>query len=398
VTGPNAAVPRVLVVTKRLAVGGTEYHLVQILPELRARGMTVMLFVLERGGELEPILEAAGVLVEGVSRHGPRWIHLVRAGLALARCIRRWRPDMVHFFLPEAYLVGSMIAMLVGHRRCVMSRRSLADYQRGRPWFARLERLLHRRTLAVLGNSHAVVDELAIETGDRSKVGLIHNGVAIPQSLGDDIRSQARGRLGIADDAFVMVIVANLFPYKGHADLIVALIEIAPRLPQPWRLIVVGRDEGIGPALRAQATDGGIAEHICWLGARDDVGAILPAADLALLVSHQEGFSNALLEAMAQGLAVIATDVGGNRDAIRNGESGRLVPVRDPIRLGEAILELAYDKALRRRFGTAARHRAINLFSTENAIRHYQQLYQGFAELGRRPVQAIVDGNASIQH
>jgi glycosyltransferase involved in cell wall biosynthesis len=391
---PSAA-PRVLVVTKRLAVGGAERHLAQLLPELQARGIDVALFVLERGGELEPVFDAAGVAVEGVSPSGPRWRDLIKAGAALSRCIRRRQPDLLHFFLPEAYLVGGAVAMLLGHRRGVMSRRSLTHYQRGRPWFAWLERMMHRRMVAVLGNSQAVVDELVAETGDASKVGLIHNGVAIPPTVSEDARRRARNRLGLDHSAFVMVVVANLIPYKGHADLIAALSGVAPRLPTPWHLLLVGRDEGIGAALKAQAAECRISERVTFLGERDDVEAIFPAADLSLLVSHQEGFSNALLEAMAHGLAVIATAVGGNCDAIEDGESGRLVPVRDPARLGETILELSGDADLRRRLGAAARERAVAHFAREACIEHYLRLYRGFAGLGQRPVQAIIDGVAA---
>jgi glycosyltransferase involved in cell wall biosynthesis len=394
---PAAATPRVLVVTKRLAIGGAERHLTQVLPELKANGIDVALFVLERGGELEPVLEAAGIAIEGVGPSGSRWRDLVRAGAELARCIRRRKPDLLHFFLPEAYLVGGAVAILVGHWRGVMSRRSLTHYQRGRPWFAWLERMMHRRMLAVLGNSQAVVDELVAETGDASKVGLIHNGVAIPPAASDETRSRARKGLGLDDSAFVMVVVANLISYKGHADLIAALSRVAGQLPQAWHLLLVGRDEGIGAALKTQAADGGIAERIVWLGARDDVEAILPAADLALLVSHQEGFSNALLEAMAQRLAVIATAVGGNCDAINDGESGRLVPVREPAQLGEAILKFACDADLRRRLGAAARKRVIDCFSHEACVARYLRLYSGFAELGRRPVQDIIEGAAPVR-
>jgi glycosyltransferase involved in cell wall biosynthesis len=277
----------------------------------------------------------------------------------------------------------------------IMSRRSLSHYQRGRPWFAHLERLMHRRTIAVLGNSQAVVDELVAETGEVGKVGLIHNGVAIPATISEDTRRRARDRIGLEQSAFVMVVVANLISYKGHADLIAALAGIAPQLPTPWHLVLIGRDEGIGAALKDQAAEGGIAEQILWLGERDDVEAILPAADLALLVSHQEGFSNALLEAMAHGLATIATAIGGNCDAIEDGRSGRLVPVRDPVRLGEVILELSRDADLRGRLGAAARERVISRFSQKACIERYLRLYDGLAELGKRPVQAIIDGTPS---
>ena len=167
-----SASPCVLVVTKRLGVGGAERHLTQVLPELQASGIKIVLFVLERGGELEPVLDRANVVIEGVIPSGSRWRDLVRADEA--------RPlhspaaaDLVHCFLPEAYLVGGAVAMLVGHRRVVMSWRSLSHYQRGRPWLARLERWMHHRTVALLGNSQAVVDELVGETGDPGKVGLV---------------------------------------------------------------------------------------------------------------------------------------------------------------------------------------------------------------------------------
>src|SRR6185437_168559 len=187
--------PSILVVTKRLGVGGAERHLAQILPELRARGINVALFVLERGGELESVLAAAGVIIEGVTPNGSRLGDLLRAGVALGHCIRRRQPDLMHFFLPEAYLVGGAVAMLLGQRRCIMSRRSLACYQRGRPLFAWLEQLMHRRMLAVVGNSRAVVEELVVETRDPGKVGLIHNGVAIPPVVSDDMRMHTRNLL-----------------------------------------------------------------------------------------------------------------------------------------------------------------------------------------------------------
>jgi glycosyltransferase involved in cell wall biosynthesis len=305
---------------------------------------------------------------------------------------------LVHFFLPEAYLVGSAVAMLVGHRRCIMSRRSLAHYQRARPLLAWLEQLMHRRMLAVLGNSRAVVDELVAETRDPGKVGLIHNGVAIPAAVSDDMRMHARSLLGLDEAAFVIVVVANLILYKGHADLISALAGIAPQLPKPWHLLLVGRDEGMGGGLREQAASCRIADRITFLGERNDVEVILRTADIVLLASHQEGFSNALLEAMAQGLPVIATAVGGNCDAIEDGSSGRLVPAQDPARLGEAILELSHDGGLRRRLGGAARERVSAYFSQKACVDLYLRLYGGFEELGRRPVQCIIDGRASSSH
>jgi glycosyltransferase involved in cell wall biosynthesis len=367
------ASPRVVVVCNRLTTGGAERHLTQILPELRARGLEIELFVLERGGDLEATLAASGVPISGPLRGSGRLIHLLAAASALYRKVRKKRPDVLHFFLPQSYLVGGIVAAAAGHRICLMSRRSLSHYHRNHPWLAWLERQLHRRMTALLGNSQAVVDELVTETGDPGKIGLIHNGVAILPPIDERSRALQRARLDF--------------------DLLDALGFVAPKLSQPWRLVVVGRDEGIGPQLKSQAERLNLTPNILWLGARSDVEAILSVADLGLLVSHQEGFSNALLEAMAQGLPIIATAVGGNLDAVVDGRSGRLVPVQDPERLGEVILELALDPAARAALGLAARERAIALFSTAACVGRYERLYRGFQELPRRPVQAVIDGN-----
>lgn len=383
---------RILFVIKKLVMGGAERHLAQLLPALMRRGFAVELFVLEKGGELEAELAKAGVPISGLPRRSGRVAHLLSASGELYRRIRQVQPDILHFFLPEPYLVGATVAAMTRHRTCIMSRRSLAYYQRNHPWFGRIERLLHRRMKALLGNSQAVVDELAAEGADLRKIGLIHNGVTIASFAGERVRAEQRAALDIPANAFVMAIVANLFHYKGHADLLDALGKIASQLPQPWYLVVIGRDEGEGAGLRSQAEHLGIADNTLWLGERRDVEAILPAADVALLVSHQEGFSNALIEAMGQGLPVVATAVGGNLDAVVDGKAGLLVPARNPAALGAAILSLASDPSMARAMGLAARERTLKMFSQDACLDRYERLYRQLGVTSDLPVQAIIDG------
>jgi glycosyltransferase involved in cell wall biosynthesis len=128
------------------------------------------------------------------------------------------------------------------------------------------------------------------------------------------------------------------------------------------------------------------------LGERTDVEALLPAADMSLLVSHQEGFSNALIEAMERGLPAIATSVGGNIDAIADQQTGRLVPVRDPVSLSQAIVQMAFDPKGRTAMGQAARQRAIAEFSESKCIDRYERLYREIYKTADRPVQAVIDG------
>ncbi|MBN9594174.1 MAG: glycosyltransferase [Afipia sp.] len=382
----------ILFVTKKMVMGGAERHLMQILPALKARGFAVELFVLERGGELESELVKAGITISGPLRHSSRARHLFATASELYLRIRAVRPDILHFFLPEPYLIGAIAGIAAGHRTMIMSRRSLAHYQQRHPWLGRMERFLHRRMTVLLGNSQAVVDELVAEAEDRRKIGLIHNGVTVGQLADEGTRAEQRAVLGLPADAFVMVIVANLFHYKGHADLLDALGMIASQLPQPWRLMVVGRDEGEGAQLRVKAERLGIATHILWLGERRDVQDVLAAADASLLVSHQEGFSNALIEAMGQGLPVIATAVGGNVDAIVDGECGLLVGPQDSVALAAAILEIATRPQHRQALGLAARERVLRLFSQEACVGRYERLYRGLSARLNSPVQIVIDG------
>ena len=380
--------PRIVVVSSRLDVGGTERHIARILPALQRRGLDVALYVMERGGPLEADIAAQGVRVEGFSPGGV--LHWPKATLALARWLRRERPDIVHFFLPRPYVFGSVAAKLAGHRLRLMSRRSLTVYRDKYPLLGGVERWLHRRTFGILGNSQAVMDQLADEVDDTGKLALIHNGIDLPSPVFTSRRRQTRDLLQIPDGALVITVIANLIAYKGHRDLVDALALIKDRLPQSWRLLAVGRDDGIGAELKTQAQSFGIGDNILWLGERNDVDELLSASDMFVLPSHQEGFSNALLEAMAARLPVVATAIGGNSDAVVDGETGSLVPVRDPRALAAAILRLAQDPDLRASFGEAGRRRVEQRFSLQACVDRYERLYRALGETDPPQISAIL--------
>ncbi len=348
------------------------------------------MFVLARGGTLEHELIAAGIPVFGSHAKGSRSLRALQSGWALYNHLRGDPPDIVHFFLAEAYLVGTAAAVAAGITTRIMSRRSLAVYQQAHPVLALVERWLHRRTGALLGNSTAVVEELVAECGEPRKVGLIHSGVDLRPPATESTRAAVRAELGIPDGVFVIAVVANFLAYKGHGDLLDALGMVNDRMPRPWRLVLIGRDGGIGARLRNQASRLGLGEKVSWLGERLDSARLIEAADLSVLSSHEEGFSNSLIEAMMAGLPVIATDVGGNRDAVVHDETGLLVPVKSPSDLSAAILRIASDPALGTKFGAAGRARVQRFFSLESCVGGYNNLYRNISMVGRRPVQDII--------
>ena len=393
-----------------LDVGGAERHLVQVLPGLARRGFRVTLLTLTHEGKLAPLLREAGTEIispPGVSSWG-KLPSFLRKPLSLALftgklwwMLRRRRPDVLHFFLPAAYLAGGLASLPFHGPVRIMSRRSLNYYQKKHPLAARMERWLHPHMNAVLANSLAVADDLRKEGVGEQKLGLLYNGVDLEHFASLPPREEVRARLGLSPSALLIVCVANLIPYKGHEDLLLALAQIRTRMPPDWRIAFVGRNSGncapFAEKLQQMALDKELGPHILWLGERKDVSALYGCCDLGVLASHEEGFSNSILEGMAAGVPMVVTDVGGNSEAVVDGKSGFVVPPHHPEELGNAILKLASDVALRNRMATCGRLRVEQRFSLDHCIGCYQQLYHHLlSDQAALPVQAMIDHPARL--
>lgn len=375
---------RLMVVALSLDIGGAERQISAILPGLARRGWPVTIYCTNRLGTFADRLRGAGIEVLGPPierRAGHQNIALrlgaaAAAGASLYRAIRQRRPEIVHFFLPEPYIVGAPSAVLLGVPIRIMSRRGRNHYQRKWPGAATIEQRLHRHMTAVVANSRRVVADLLDEGCEPARVAMIYNGVGLDGAGAPVDRAAVRRSLGLPEHGLVVIVVASLIGYKGHSDLLRGLAGVAAELPQPWSLVCVGRDEGEGPELARQARAHGFAGNVHFLGARNDVATLLGASDLAVLPSHEEGFANAVIEGMAAGLPVLATDVGGNPEAVVDGETGFIVPPHDPSALGAAVLRLARDPSLRAAFGRAGRQRAEQHFTLEACITAYDELYR----------------------
>ncbi len=375
---------RITIIIGSLDIGGAENQLVQVLPRLDNKKWQFEVLTIGHRGPLAGTLVAASIDIVApptsnvLARLGSRWrwTKAVIVSFWVWWHLLRNRPAIVHFVLPEAYLIGGFCAWAAGCRRKIMSRRSLNRYLVRRPYLAALERWLHRRMDLIIANSAAVAHDLEREGVPGEKIRLIYNGVDTGRFRPDpSARAAVRSELAIADGAILLITVANLIPYKGHADLIEALGKVIKDLPAGWRLICVGRDDGVGARLTCRAGELGIADNIRLCGQRQDVARLLSAADIGILCSHEEGFPNAVLEGMAAGLPMIATDVGGTHEAMGECEVGRLVPPHDPDALAGAIVELANDPALRQKMGDAARSRALHGYGFERCAAGYDSAY-----------------------
>jgi glycosyltransferase involved in cell wall biosynthesis len=181
------------------------------------------------------------------------------------------------------------------------------------------------------------------------------------------------------------VVVANLRPEKGHDVLIDAASEVLRRFPDARFELVGGGAERA--ALAARATERGVAHAFTFLGHRDDVPERLATADMFVLPSRSEAFPNALLEAMAAGLPVVASSVGGVLELVENGRNGFLVPAGNAFALADRICRLMADPSLGRRLGVAARADVEARYSFDRMVTAFENVYLG--ELTRRGIIGV---------
>jgi glycosyltransferase involved in cell wall biosynthesis len=185
-----------------------------------------------------------------------------------------------------------------------------------------------------------------------------------------EARARLRAELGAADDTVVVAIVSRLVRHKGHAELAAALAALPADLNVA--LWVVGdrlatdRGQDVVAALR----DAGLGDRLRLLGYRDDIPAVLAAADIFALPSHFEGLPMSVIEAMLCGLPVVATDIRGPREQVVAGETGLLVAPRAVQPLSQALRSLIMQPALRARMGAAGRQRALDLFNEDRVLAH----------------------------
>jgi glycosyltransferase involved in cell wall biosynthesis len=379
---------RLLILTGGLGVGGTERHLSLVLPELAARGWPIEVALLAESGSMAEPLRSAGIRLHAVPERILVNLPKIRAVSALGSQIggviallRRLRPDILHCFLPHPCIVGAAAALGGPAGTLVMSKRSQMIRPAAFPGDKKLERWALRRAARVLAHSNVVAEELAEAGVERSRIVLVHNGIDLAAWMAGAVeRDRTRSREGWGADEVVILATANLIPYKGHETLLRAAGHLRRRGLAAWRLALVGGGaDDYRARLGRLAEEEGIAGRVVFLGPRRDIPFLASAADIGALASAHEGFANALIEYMAAGLPAVATNVGGNRDAVIDGVTGALVPAGAPEPLAAALARLIGDPALRRAQGQAGQQRAAAEFSLAACVDGYERVYRSLA-------------------
>jgi glycosyltransferase involved in cell wall biosynthesis len=340
-----------------LGQGGAEKQLVYIARALTEAGVIVRVYSLTQGEYYEPILQNHGIEVVWIGR----WGHPSARVLALARSMRRDRPHVVHALHFFANLYVALAAPVVG-ALAVGSLRSdtlheLKANGRWGPWLLRAPGVLIANSEAARENAR----QLGIP-GKRIRV--LSNVIKLDEF---DAAVRRAPELRRTDQGIRVINVARQVGTKRLDRFLVALALARSRCP-----LLRGALVGDGPeraTLLREAARLGLNEHVDFLGRRDDVPALLAAADMMLLTSDHEGFPNVVLEAMAAGLPVVTTPAGDAGIVVEDGVTGYVVAASSAETIADRLVELASNPELRRRLGELGRTRVID---------HYE--YCGFGD------------------
>ncbi len=356
-------------------------------PQLRAfadAGMEVI--GVSAPGPYVAQLEGWGIRHEPL-HHATRSAAVGRDVMALAelwQLFRRLRPDIVHTHNPKPGLYGRVAARAAGVPGIINTVHGLyaspEDPTSRRAVVYGLERLASMCSGAELVQNPEDFEVLARLHVPRHKLVLLGNGVDLhrfrpPRTVGPDVGLASC--LGIEADATVVGIVARLVWEKGFAELFDAAARLRRTHPELVFAVVGGTDAEKADAISSEElAAAGRQGHFVFAGERDDTEDIYPAFDLFVLPSHREGFPRSAMEAAATGLPIVATDIRGCRQAVSDGRTGLLVPLRDPVRLAAAIGQLVDDPARRRRMGIAGRLKAEAEFDDMAVVSKTVEAYE----------------------
>jgi glycosyltransferase involved in cell wall biosynthesis len=280
--------------------------------------------------------------------------------------------QIVHAYMEKANIFGSLAALGTKHHVLVTSRLNIGDWYT--PFYKRVFRYLDRYTTRVLANSEGVKQvTLEAERLAPEKVDVIYQGVDMVRYGPDAGDPNVAGLIGIPTGSQVVGIVANFRPIKDLELFLRAASIVAKNIPNAVFLLV-----GNGPLrqeLGRLAAEIGISEKVFFSDGRGTVADYLRCMSIGCLCSKGEGFSNAILEYMAAALPVVASDVGGNREAIADGETGFIVRDRTPQAFAEAVTRLLRDPLLRASMGRRGMQRCRELFEIGLTIRRLEKYY-----------------------
>lgn len=362
---------KLLVVSDEMEVGGSQRQIAYLLGGLdRARWQPELLFF-RNPSHLVDELRRQGITVHHLPKRGRFDLRFV---LGYASLLRRNRYDLVHAFSMTAELwtlIARQLAWPAPKSRLVSSVRGL--YLTEPDWFWRIKRRIFKGSAAIIANAKAGAAAAASRSGvARERFDVIPNGILPIEPLAESQRQTLRESLAISAGRTLGLFVGRLVMQKNVPCLLRALARM-PAADRPYMVLA-----GDGP-LRAEIESArlqlGLQDDVRLLGERTDARQLMGAADFLVLPSAYEGMSNVVMEAMASGCPVLASDVGGNPELVEDETTGLLFHSDDDQALALQLSRLSSDPALRTRLTAQALQRMHTLYSVDSLVRSTVAVY-----------------------
>jgi len=380
---------RVIHLITGLAFGGAETQLVHLALRMRSRGWDVQVITLIDPGAYVEELQSAGIPVKSLQMS--RGVPDPRALFRLARMLWQDPPHILHAHMVHANLLARLARPFAPIPVLICTAHSTYESPTGvtltkeitwREWAYRLtDRLCDVTTQVGQAGRERYVRVKAVP---RDKIRFIPNGVDVDRFRPDaQVRLRVRAELGL-QDRFAWLAVGRFEEAKDYPNLLHAFARLSDRNA----ILLIAGQGALRERMEALAHELKIAPRVYFLGLRRDVPDLMNAADAYVMSSFYEGMPMVLLEASATGLPVVATDVGGNREIVAEGQTGYLVSSRDPIGLADAmsrIMSLNVDDRLR--MGMAGRTRVEARYSLNRIVDEWEGLYRQLFDARRENVQ-----------
>jgi glycosyltransferase involved in cell wall biosynthesis len=359
---------RILQIIPSLDRAGAEKQMCLLAKGLPRDEFEVHVCALTRGGPMEADLTEAGIPPVVI---GKRWKLDPQAYWRLKSHVAKLRPDLIHTWMFAANAYGFAAARACGVKNLVIGQRCVDPWKSR--WQLILDRAMAHRCSRVVVNSEGV-REFYVDAGTPAEqIRVIPNGVTLPAAT-TTTRHQLLAELELPANSRLIGLVGRLWPQKRVKDAIWAA-DLLKVIHSDVHLLVIG-DGPQRDRLRRFRDLCHIRDQVHFIGERGDVPRILPHFDVLWSTSGYEGQSNVVLEALAAGVPVVATDIPGTRELITSGTNGYLVPVGNRAAFAKYTERLLNDASLAAQFAAAGRERVQCEFSVEKMIERHVELYR----------------------